>query len=189
MSCKVVATHSFAIPKAHHRIHTSTDDFSWRCISASTNPLFVPVLLVEQLTNVLAAISVLKHDYRLYSRRPWSALPVTKLFFPTAREKTGWPWTGVQMMDSRGPLRHCDWRAICIMIKIMELLGVEPRASCMLSTRSTNWAITPWWHSLSFFLNMNYQKVQSYLFTWNINHSGLYPRYIFRSSAISLSKL
>ena len=28
-------------------------------------------------------------------------------------------------------------------IKIMELLGVEPRASCMLSKRSTNWAITP----------------------------------------------
>ena len=34
-------------------------------------------------------------------------------------------------------------RVRCWKNKNMELLGVEPRASCMLSTRSTNWAITP----------------------------------------------
>ena len=39
----------------------------------------------------------------------------------------------------------------------MELLGVEPRASCMLSTRSTNWAITPYY----LFLSLEPQEVYS----------------------------
>ena len=38
-----------------------------------------------------------------------------------------------------------SWELMIKMDKNMELLGVEPRASCMLSTRSTNWAITPCW--------------------------------------------
>ena len=64
------------------------------------------VLFVVELANVLAAFADWYDRYRLYSLRPWSALPVTKLFLPMAREKTGWPCGGVQMMDSSGPLRH-----------------------------------------------------------------------------------
>ncbi len=55
-----------------------------------------------------------------------------------------------------GTLSPCWDRGIMIFIK-MELLGVEPRASCMLSTRSTNWAITPYY----IFPNLEPQEVYS----------------------------
>ena len=112
MTCKMITFDCLAVPKANHWIHTSTDYFSWGSVSASTHPLFMTIFFVEKLSYVLATISALFIRYKLYYLSPWSALPVTKLFFPTAKEKTGCPWTGEHMMESMGPLRHCDWSAI-----------------------------------------------------------------------------
>jgi hypothetical protein len=108
----VVAFDSFALPKADNWVHGATDDFSRRSVAASAHPLFMSVFLIVKLSHEFAIVPACRKRYKLYSRNPWSALPVTKLFFPTAIEKTGCPWGGVQMIDSSGPLRHCDLRAI-----------------------------------------------------------------------------
>ena len=107
MACKMIASDGFAIPETHHGIHGSTDYFSGRGVGAGTDPFFVPVFFIVELSDVFAAIAGCEEGYRLYYLSPWSALPVTKLFLPTASEKTGCPWTGEQEMESRGPLRNC----------------------------------------------------------------------------------
>ena len=109
---KMVILDSFAIPKTNHWVHCATNDFPRWGVSTSAYPLLMTILLAEQFSNVFATISAWSHDYKLYSRRPWSALPVTKLFLPTAKEKTGCPWAGVHIMESMGPFRHCDCKAI-----------------------------------------------------------------------------
>ena len=53
------------------------------------------------------------------------------------------PRKGNEVLKKRVPDYFLWWFSLG-KNKNMELLGVEPRASCMLSTRSTNWAITPY---------------------------------------------
>ena len=114
MPKEMITFDSFTIPKTYNWIHCTTNYFAWRSITASAYPLFMSILLIIQFTHVFSALSAYSHPYKLYYRSPWSALPVTKLVFPTASEKTGCPWGGEHIIDSIGPFRHCDFNDIII---------------------------------------------------------------------------
>ncbi len=94
VACKVLALDAFAFPEADYGIHAAADDSTRRGVSAGTDPLLMSVFFAEQLAHVFAIVPEYRRGYKLYSRRPWSALPVTKVVLPTASEKMGWPWGG-----------------------------------------------------------------------------------------------